>query len=581
MAVYLKLLHHLRPYWGKLIWAGACAVVVALLTAAYAWLVRPVLDDVFIKRDERMLWIIPLVILVVSLAKGIFRYMEVYLIRFIGNRVIADIRQNLHRHVMLLPIGYHEKTSSGRLMSRIINDVGMMQTAVSTVIKDLVQQTLTVVALTGVIFYQNWRLAIVAVMVLPVAYYPLIRLGRRLRKIARVGQERIGDLTSVLQESLTGVRTVKAFAKEEFESERFSEKNQHYFKNVMKAAQVAEATPPLMEFIGSIGVAAIIAYGGYQVIEGVTTPGTFFSFMAAALMMYTPIRSLSAVNNVIQQALAATDRVFQVLDETNEQEMDLGRKVLPPVKGTIEFRQVSFFYDGESRPALSEINLSIRPGEALALVGSSGSGKSTLVNLIPRFYEVSSGSILIDGIDVKEVTLSSLRGQIGVVSQEVVLFDDTVRRNIAYGIDPIDEDRVVQAAQAAYADAFIRLMPQGYDTPIGSGGFKLSGGERQRLAIARAILKDPPVLILDEATSSLDAQSEQLVQQALANLMKGRTTLVIAHRLYTVQHADRIVVVDSGRIVEEGRHEDLLRLNGVYQRLYRIQFREEAVTDRP
>ncbi|HET6370043.1 MAG TPA: ABC transporter transmembrane domain-containing protein, partial [Nitrospiria bacterium] len=482
MKLYLRLIKYLRPHWVRLVLASLCAVVVSLLTAAYAWLVRPVLDDVFIQKDARMLVVIPIAIFLVSFSKGVFHYVEAYLIRYVGNCVITEIRSKLYRHVMLLPIGFHEKNATGRLMSHIITDVGLMQTAVSSVVKDLFQQSLTLVALTGVIFYQNWQLATVAVMVLPIAYYPMIRLGRRLRKISHSGQEKIGDLTSVLQETLAGVRTVKAFGREEFESQRFSEKNQHYFKNIMKATQVSEMTPPIMEAIGSIGVAAIVAYGGYQVISGVTTPGTFFSFMAAALMMYTPVRGLSGVNNVLQQALAAMDRVFVTLDEINERESDSGRKILPPVKGWIEFRDVSFRYESGDRPALLGVNLSVKPGEVVALVGSSGSGKTTLANLIPRFYEASSGTILIDGTDIREVTLASLRSQIGIVSQEIVLFDDTVRRNIAYGMEEVDEEKIIAAAKAAYADPFIVKMPQGYDTQIGSSGCKLSGGERQRLA---------------------------------------------------------------------------------------------------
>jgi subfamily B ATP-binding cassette protein MsbA len=574
LKLYLRLIKYLRPHWVRLVFASLCAVVVSLLTAAYAWLVRPVLDDVFIQKDARMLVIIPIAIFLVSFTKGVFHYLEAYLIRYVGNCVITEIRSKLYRHVMLLPIGFHEKNATGRLMSHIITDVGLMQTAVSSVVKDLFQQSLTLVALTGVIFYQNWQLATVAVMVLPIAYYPMIRLGRRLRKISHSGQEKIGDLTSVLQETLAGVRTVKAFGREEYESRRFSEKNQQYFRNIMKATQVSEMTPPIMEAIGSVGVAAIVAYGGYQVISGVTTPGTFFSFMAAALMMYTPVRGLSGVNNVIQQALAAMDRVFVTLDEINERESDSGRKVLPPVKGWVEFRDVSFRYESGERPALTGVNLSVKPGEVVALVGSSGSGKTTLANLIPRFYEARSGTILIDGVDIREVTLASLRSQIGIVSQEIVLFDDTVRRNIAYGMDQVDEEKIIAAAKAAYADPFIMKMPQGYDTQIGSSGCKLSGGERQRLAIARAILKDPPILILDEATSSLDLESEQVVQHALANLMKARTTFVIAHRLSTIQNATRIVVIDGGRIVETGRHEELLQKEGIYRRLYRMQFQE-------
>lgn len=575
MELYLRLLKYLRPYWVRLAVAGVCATCVGALTATVAWLVEPALDGIFIRKDERLLVILPVSIFFVYLFKGLFQYGSAYLIRYVGNRVITDIRETLYRHIMFLPVGFHERNTTGSLMSRIINDVAMLQNAVSTVVKDLLQQSLTLFFLTGVIFYQNWELALIAVLVLPIAYYPMIRLGRRLRKISHAGQEKIGELTSVLQETFAGVRTVKAFGREDYETRRFAEKNQRYFKNVMKAAQVSEMTSPIMETIGGLGVAAVVAYGGFQVITGATNTGVFFSFMTAVILMYTPVRALSGANNALQQALAATDRVFRILDEVNEEEQDSGRKSLPPVKGDLAFQDVSFQYSSSDRPALLGVSLSVHPGENIALVGSSGSGKTTLVNLIPRFYDACSGKILIDGVDTHEVTLSSLRSQIGIVSQDVVLFDDTIKRNIAYGMESVSQERIVAAAEAAFAHLFILRLPEKYDTRIGDSGCKLSGGERQRLAIARAILKDPPILILDEATSSLDLESEQMVQNALSNLMKGRTTFVIAHRLSTIQNASRILVIDKGRIAEEGTHEELLQKTGIYRRLYQMQFQDK------
>ncbi|TAJ98598.1 MAG: lipid A export permease/ATP-binding protein MsbA [Candidatus Manganitrophaceae bacterium] len=576
MKLYLRLLKFLKPYRWTLAGAFFCSAMVALLTAAYAWLVRPVLDDVFIRKDGVMLMILPVTIIVVAFFKGAFNYGQAYLVRYIGNRIIADIRKNLYHHIVLLPIGFHAKNATGKLMSRVINDVGLMQTAVSTVVKDLFQQTLTMIALTGVIFYQNWRLALAAILAIPLATYPLIRVGRRLRKIARMGQEKIGDLTSVLQETFAGIRIVKAFGREDFETERFNKKNMNYFKNVMRATSVSEVTGPMMETFGSIGAAAIIWYGGYQVITDQMTPGTFFSFMAASMMMYAPMKGLSSANSILQQALAAAERVFMILDEKNERELDTGRRKVPSLRGEIEFREVSFYYDGIQTPALSNINLKAKPGEVIALVGSSGAGKTTLVNMIPRFYEPQNGSISIDGIPIQEIHLGSLRNQIGIVSQEVVLFDDTVRWNIAYGLDAVSDEEIIRAAEAAYADLFIRKMPKGYDTVLEKGGANLSGGERQRLAIARALLRNPPILILDEATSALDAESEFVVQKALMNLMENRTTFVIAHRLSTVQRATCIVVVDQGRIVERGRHEELMRRDGPYRKVYQMQFQESA-----
>lgn len=572
MKLYFRLLNFLKPYRWTLVGAFFCSAMVALLTAAYAWLVRPVLDDVFIRKDGFMLTILPVTIIVVALLKGLFNYGQAYLVRYVGSRIIADIRKDLYHHIVLLPIGFHTKNATGKLMSRVINDVGLMQTAVSTVVKDLFQQTLTMVALTGVIFYQDWRLALMSIIAIPFATYPMIRVGRRLRKVARMGQEKIGDLTSVLQETLAGIRIVKAFGREDFETERFNKKNVIYFKNVMRATSVSEITGPMMEAFGSIGAAAIIWYGGYQVISDQMTPGTFFSFMAASMMMYAPMRGLSSANNILQQALAAAERVFDILDEKNERELDTGRRVVPNLHGEIEFREVSFHYDGIRSAALSNINLKARPGEVIALVGSSGAGKTTLVNMIPRFFEPQSGTISIDGIPIQEINLGSLRNQIGIVSQEVVLFEDTVRWNIAYGLDHVSDEEIVRAAEAAYAHLFIGKMPKGYDTVLEKGGANLSGGERQRLAIARALLRNPPILILDEATSALDAESEFIVQKALVNLMKNRTTFVIAHRLSTVQRATCILVVDQGRIVEMGRHEELMRRDGPYRKVYQMQF---------
>ncbi|MCG3115694.1 MAG: ABC transporter ATP-binding protein/permease [Candidatus Manganitrophus sp. SA1] len=549
-----------------------CSAMVSLLTAAYAWLVQPVVNDVFIRKDGFMLKILPVAIILVALLKGLFNYGQAYLVRYVGSRIIAGIRKDLYHHIVLLPIGFHAKNATGKLMSRVINDVGIMQTAVSTVVKDLFQQSLTMVALTGVIFYQNWQLGLMAILAMPLATYPLIRVGRRLRKVARAGQEKIGDLTSILQETFSGIRIVKAFGREDFETERFDKKNMNYFKNVMRATSVSELTSPMMETLGSVGAAAIIWYGGYQVITGQMDAGAFFSFMTAAMLMYAPMKGLSSANNILQQALAAAERVFTILDQKNERELDLGRRLVPSLHGEIEFREVSFQYDGIRSAALSNISLKARPGEVIALVGSSGAGKTTLVNMIPRFYEPQGGTILIDGIPIQEINLGSLRSQIGIVSQEVVLFDDTVRWNIAYGLDHVSDEEVVRAAEAAYAHLFIGKMPKGYDTVLEKGGANLSGGERQRLAIARALLKNPPILILDEATSALDAESEFIVQKALVNLMKNRTTFVIAHRLSTVQRATCIIVVDQGRIVEMGRHEDLMQRDGPYRKVYQMQF---------
>ena len=574
MKAFLRLLHYLVRYRFRLIAAFVCSGLVAGLTGAYAWMVRPVLDGIFISKDEFLLTVLPIVILGVAVFKAGFNYGQSYLMHYVGNHVIADVREELFLQLMRLPAGYHDANTSGRLMSRVINDVNLMASAVAGVLKDLFQQGLTFVVMMGIIFYQNWKLAAVSLVVVPMSFYTVTQMGRRLRGLATRGQEKIGDMASALQEALTGIRVVKTFGREEAEGARFQHSNRAYLRATMKGVQVSSLVSSHMEVIGVLGVAVIIWYGGYLVIDGEMTPGAFFSFLAAMFMAYTPLRRLAGANNTIQQALSAAERVFGVLDLENEQDRDQGLRELSPITRSLEFRGVTFQYDGTEQPALWDINLSMSAGEVVALVGSSGSGKTTLANLVPRFYEPTRGMILLDGHNTREGTLKSLRRQIGIVSQDTVLFDETVRNNIAYGKLDAAEHELVEAAQAAYAHDFIQRLPDGYDTVIGENGVKLSGGERQRLAIARAILRDPPILILDEATSSLDSESERIVQLALSNLMRNRTTLVIAHRLSTVQNADRIIVLDRGRIVETGSHEELLRNGGRYQRLHAIQFQD-------
>jgi subfamily B ATP-binding cassette protein MsbA len=426
----------------------------------------------------------------------------------------------------------------------------------------------------GVIIYQNWRLAAISLVVIPLSALTMVRVGKRLKRLATSGQEQMGDMASTLQETFAGIRVVKAFGREEAEAERFKARNQTFLLTTLKSNQVWSLGHSHMEIIGVIGIATIIWYGGYLVIHEEMTPGAFFSFMAAMFMAYTPIKKLSGANNLIQQALAAAERVFDVLDLETEQSQNRGTVPLAGINRAIEFQGVSLRYENQTAPALTDVDLSIKPGEVVALVGSSGSGKTTLVGLLPRFYEPTGGGIYIDGIPLTSYELQSLRAHIGIVSQEIVLFDDTVRSNIAFGRTGAGQADVEQAAKLAYAHDFILRLPEGYDTIIGERGLKLSGGERQRLAIARAILRDPPILILDEATSALDTESERIVQLALGNLMKNRTTLVIAHRLSTIQNADRIIVLDRGAIVEMGSHDELLRQGGAYHRLHAMQFQD-------
>ena len=548
--------------------------VVGAATAAAAYLVKPAMDDIFLDRNEGMLILIPLAVIALYLLKGLCNYGQTVLMSHIGFRIVTDLRNDLYRHILRQPLSFFTKHPTGILISRVTNDVTYLQGAVSEAVTSLLKDSFTLAGLVFVIFWRDWKLAIIASLVFPLAVWPIAQFGRRMRRIAAESQVSMGDLISLLQETITGNRIVKAFGMEEHENRRFARENERQFRLTMKSVTVRAISSPLMEFLGGLGIAAIIFWGGYQVIEGTSTPGTFFSFLAALLMLYEPVKRLTNVNNTIQQGLAGAERIFQVLDTEPGIRNRPGAAELPPIREGISIEGVTFRY--EEDPVLRDVSLKIRAGEAVAFVGMSGGGKTTLVNLIPRFYDVSEGRVAIDGTDIRDVTLESLRAQIGIVTQQTILFNDTVRGNIAYGDVRRSDGDVVRAAMAANAHDFIQRLPQGYDTVIGEQGVKLSGGERQRISIARALLKDAPILILDEATSSLDTESEIEVQDALEKLMRGRTTLVIAHRLSTIRNADRIVALVDGRIVEEGTHESLLEKKGEYFKLHNLQFKDEA-----
>lgn len=552
----------------------ACMLVVGVTTSALAFLVKPALDEIFLKRNADMLKLIPLAVIGIYLVKGTCNYFQTVLMNFIGQRIVADLRAELYRKIQLQSLAFFTKHPTGVLMSRITNDVGYIQGAVSEAVTALLKDSFTLLCLVVVIFYRDWQLAIVAMFVFPLAVYPIAKFGQKMRQIATRAQVTLGSLTSLLQETISGTRIVKAFGMEAHENKRFSIENERLFRLSLKSISINAVSSPFMEFLGGLGISAIIFYGGYQVIHGQSTPGTFFSFLTALIMLYEPVKRLTNVNNTIQQGIAGAERVFSIMDLVPEIRNRPDAVPLPRISREIEIRNVTFRY--EEAPVLKNINLRIRTGEAVAFVGMSGGGKTTLVNLIPRFYDVTDGMILIDGQDIRNVTVESLRGQIAIVTQQTILFNDTVRNNIAYGDISKTEDQIVEAAKAAHAHDFILRLPKGYETVIGEQGTKLSGGERQRISIARALLKNAPILILDEATSSLDSEAEIEVQDALENLMKGRTTLVIAHRLSTIRNADRIIVLVNGEIREEGTHETLLSRHGEYSRLYNMQFMENG-----
>jgi len=566
-----KIIAQVYIYWPRLLLSAACMIIVAGTSAAMALMVKPIMDDIFLNQNKDMLLLIPGIVVLIFFLKGFGAFGSEYLMNYIGEKIIRFFRDSLYEKITDLPISFIHKEKTGALMSRITNDVNIVKGMVSTAVINLFRDFFSVIAFLFVIFYRDWQLALGAFVVLPLAFYPIVLFGRRVRKFSTGTQETMADLNSFLHETFTGSKIIKIFNLQAFEKKRFKEKTQLLFTLEMKKVIVKALSSPVMEFLGGFGIAFIIWFGGLRVINGISTPGTFLSFLTAVMMLYDPVKKLSKLNNTIQEGVASATRIFDVLEE----ESDILEKQNPDVlKGrtfNVEFNHVSFSYNKNEAPALNDINLKVAPGEVLALVGMSGGGKTSLVNLVPRLYDATEGAVLIGGKNIKDFSIKSLRDHISIVTQEPILFNESVKDNIRYGKMDATDSEIENAARAAYAYDFIQGFPKGFDTIIGELGSRLSGGEKQRLCIARALIKDAPILILDEATSALDSQAERVVQKALENLMKGRTSFVIAHRLSTIGYASRIILLKNGAIKEQGTHDDLMALKGEYYKLQAMQ----------
>ena len=569
---------YVRSYKFYIAMAVICMVFAAATTAANAWIMQPVLDDVFLDKNKDMLMILPIAVLIIAIVRGFSEFGQSVLMLLVGQRTIGDIQKDMYASLMKADLSFFHNNPSGNLVARFISDVNRLRHSVTTTLTGIAKDTLTLIFLVALMFYRDWELASIAFLIFPLAIYPITRIGRMMRKISAATQNKIGEFSTLLNQTFQGSRQVKAYGMEGYEGERARDYIDEITRLIFKSSRRSTILRPIMEALGGIAVAGVVLYGGIKVIDGETTPGTFFSFLTAFFLAYRPLKSLAGLNAVLQDGLASAERLFRILDIEPKIQDRNNSKAIENVRGTIEFKNVEFAYENKDY-ILKKISLLIPRGKKIALVGPSGAGKSTILNLIPRFFEVEKGQVEIDGIDIREIKIGSLRSSMALVSQEINLFDDTIRSNIAYGKLDSSEEEIIAAAKKSASHDFITKLPNGYNTTVGEHGVKLSGGQRQRIAIARAMLKNAPILLLDEATSSLDAESERYVQEALLELMKNRTTLVIAHRLSTVINADTIYVIDSGKIAESGTHFELLKNKGVYSRLYTQQFAEQEKND--
>ena len=566
-----RLLGYMRPYvWPYFAGAMACMILFGSTNGAMPFLVRFIFDDIFTAKNAAVLQVLPIAIILVFVFRGLCGFGSAYLSEYVSNQVINDLRKDLNAHIQDLSLGFFNQQATGALLSRVTSDVYVIGTALTGTVASILKDGVSLIVLLVVAFYQDWVLALIGVVVFPASVLPMVRLSKRMRTHARKLQGTLGVLTALLQETVQGNRVVKAFNMQAYEKQRFALESQGLQRTAMRVARIRAFNTPMMEILAAFGIAGVVWYGGYSVVVGGRTQGSFLAFLTALFLLYDPFKGLGRANGTLQQGLAAADRVFELLDTRSEVADRPDARPLAPIQQGIVFDKVTFAY--QSEPVLRGLSLTLRRGEAVALVGPSGGGKSTLADLVLRFYDVQQGAIRIDGVDIRDVTQISLREQMALVTQHTFLFNDTVKNNIAYGSIEQPIAAIEAAARAAYAHDFILELPEGYDTRVGELGLRLSGGQRQRLAIARALLKNAPILVLDEATSALDNESERLVQQALDTLMRGRTTLVIAHRLSTIRRADRIVVLVRGAIVEQGTHDELLVRNGDYRKLHDLQF---------
>ena len=568
--IYLRVVQYSRPYLWRIVLSLIFSLVVAGSDVAYVYLIEPLIDKIITARNMTLANLVPVVIIGLAVLKGVGRFYQEYYIKTAGQLAVQDIRNDLFSQSMHLSMGFHVNQPPGIITSRVLNDVGVLQRSAADILVDGIRESFTLVGLITLAFYKDWRLAAVAFSVMPFCVIPATQLGRRIRNNTKLGLQRMGFLTGTLQESFSGIKVIKAFGQEETQIQEFKTENKQYYKYLRKAIKYNSLTAPAVEILAALGGGGVVWYGVHRVLAGEMTQGQLFSIVAAIMMMFTPVKRLTRVSNIIQKSVGAAEGVFTLLDEPRDI-VDKPEAIdIPRARGEIVFDNVTFSYGDEA--VLTDFSLHANPGEVIALVGPSGAGKSTVAGLMARFYDPQQGSVKIDGFDIRDISLESLKKNLAFVDQETFLFSGSVLDNIRYGKQDADAQSVADAAEQAYATDFINKLPQGYDTSIGDRGVRLSGGQRQRLCVARALLKDAPVLILDEATSALDTESEAMVQKALGNLMKNRTTLVIAHRLSTIMHADRIVVMDQGRVVQVGNHQELLDQGGLYRNLYDMQF---------